>query len=150
MPTRCDTLIGACSARITPVWRQSHAPAMAPKRMATSCENEDVLSNTMSAATAVIEALSRSGQSVRAMPQTAWATIATATSLSPCNNPVPIGPLSELAAYANNRSATAEGSVNPAQAASPPRYPARRIPMEKPTLLLVGPGANWQRATNSA
>jgi hypothetical protein len=97
MPTRRDTVIGACSATIRPVWRQSHAPVTAPNRMAASWENADVLSSTMSAAPPAIEARSRSGQSVRAMPHTAWATTATATSFSPCSNPVPTGPLNAAA-----------------------------------------------------
>ena len=61
--------------------------------MAASWENADVLSSTMRAATPAIEARWRSGHSARAMPHTAWATTATATSLSPCNSPVPTGPL---------------------------------------------------------
>ena len=39
-----------------------------------------------------IDARSRSGQSVRAIPQTAWATIATATSLRPCSRPARSAP----------------------------------------------------------
>jgi hypothetical protein len=96
-PTGRETLMGACSARIRPVWRQSHAPARAPNRIVASCENADVLSSTISADTPAIEARSRSGQSARAMPHTAWATMATATSLSPCSSPVPTGPLKALA-----------------------------------------------------
>ena len=47
-------------------------------------------------------------------------------------------------------SGSREGSVNPAQAASAPRQPARCRPMRKPTWLLVGPGSNWHSATISA
>ena len=52
----------------------------------------------ISATMTAIDARSRSGQSVRAIPQTAWATIATATSLRPCSRPAPIGPCRALRA----------------------------------------------------
>ena len=54
------------------------------------------------------------------MPHTAWATIATATSFSPCSRPAPSVPLSAPAAYANATSAIADGSVKPVHAASAP------------------------------
>ena len=38
--------------------------------------------------------------------------------------------------------AAADGKVNPAQAATPPRYPARMSPTAKPVWLLAGPGRN--------
>ncbi len=46
--------------------------------------------------------------------------------------------------------ATADGSVKPSQAASPPASPPRERPTAKPTWLLAGPGRSWQRATRSA
>jgi hypothetical protein len=76
------------------------------------------------------------------MPQTAWAMMATATSLSPCSSPPPHRPLSVAAPWANRKSATAEGSVKPAQAAAPPAQPARPRPSAKATWLLAGPGRN--------
>ena len=53
---------------------------------------DEVLNRMMSVAIRAMEARSRSGHRVRAMPQTAWATMATATSFRPCSSPTPIGP----------------------------------------------------------
>ena len=53
-------------------------------------------------------------------------------------------------AVGEERHRDAEGSVNAAQAARPPRYPARMRPIAKPVWLLAGPGRNWQSATRSA
>ena len=75
----------------------------------------------ITATTAAIDARSRSGHSVRAIPQTAWATIATATSLRPCSRPAPIGPSRNFAPYAKSRSKMADGSVKAVHAARPPR-----------------------------
>ena len=51
---------------------------------------------------------------------------------------------------ARERSApTADGSVKPSQAASPPSIPARRVPIAMPSWLLAGPGRSWQSATRS-
>ena len=75
---------------------------------------------TISAKTA-IAARGRSGARFCAMPSTAWATMATATSLRPCRSPSPAGPFSAPAPKAKSVMAIAEGSVKPAQAASPPR-----------------------------
>jgi hypothetical protein len=50
--------------------------------MAPICAAEVPVRRMSSAATTAMDARSRSGQSVRAMPQTAWATIATAVSFS--------------------------------------------------------------------
>ena len=47
-------------------------------------------------------------------------------------------------------SAIAEGSVNASHAANAPGNPAFARPMPMPTLLLAGPGVNWQSATRSA
>ena len=67
--------------------RQSHSPAMPPNRIAAIWATEEVLNRMISAATTAMEARSRSGHSVRAMPQTACATIATATSLQAMEQP---------------------------------------------------------------
>ncbi len=84
------------------------------------------------------------------MPHTAWATIATATIFSPCRMPAGnASPQLEIPSP-NSVSARAEGSVNPAQAASAPGKPPRIRPMASPTWLLAGPGRNWQSATRSA
>ncbi len=61
----------------------------------------------------------RSGQRLRAMPQTAWATMETATSLSPCRMPPPSALCAMGAAPRAKRvRKMADGRVNPAKAAS--------------------------------
>ena len=126
-------------------------PTSAPSRMAPIWPSELGTNSTNTSATAAIEARSRSGHSDRAMPQTACATIATATSFRPCSSPAPAGdPVSAPAPKANAVISAADGRVKPHHAASPPSQPARSRPMEKPTWLEAGPGANWQSATRSA
>ena len=53
-------------------------------------------------------ARSRSGQSVRAIPQTARATTGTATSFSPCNQPAPLAAPTSPRPYANAIKASAD------------------------------------------
>ena len=83
---------------------------------------------TASAAAMAIVARSRSGASVRAMPQTAWATTATAASLRPWSQPAPERS-SPRTPSPNSTMATADGRVKPSQAATPPASPARTMPM---------------------
>ena len=97
-----------------------------------------------------IVARSRSGQSERAIPHTAWATTATATTLRPCNQPASAVLANAPIPKANAISANADGRVKPIQAASPPRRRARAMPIAILTWLLAGPGKNWQSATRSA
>ena len=73
--------------------RQRSEPRTAPRMIAAICAIDELLNRTMSAEITAIEARSRSGARVRAMPHTAWATIATATSLRPCSNAMPLGPV---------------------------------------------------------
>jgi len=92
----------------------------------------------------------RSGQSVRAIPETACATTATATMRSPASQAAscmaPIVPTPAAKAIR----AMAEGRLKPSQAATPPASPARSMPRLTATWLLAGPGRNWQSATRSA
>ena len=67
------------------------------------------------------------------MPQTACATMATATIFSPCSAPVPKGPEMRAAVMAKRKSTSAEGRVKAVKAASAPSHPARIIPSAKPT-----------------
>jgi hypothetical protein len=83
-----------------------------------------------------------SGARLRAMPQTACATTATATIFSPWMMPSATGPEKEPEKSAKRNSAIAEGNVNPSQAAIPPASPLREIPRAKPIWLLAGPGRN--------
>ena len=82
-PTVRDTGTATCPIEAGEAARHSHRPAMPPNRMAPIWATEEVLNRIMSAATTAIDARSRSGHSVRAMPHTACPTIATATSLRP-------------------------------------------------------------------
>ncbi len=102
------------------------------------------------AAMAMMLTRSTSVHSVRAMPQTACATTATATTLRPCSAPAGSSSAWRARPSANKINAIAEGKVNPSQAASAPAYPPREKPSAMPTWLLAGPGKNWHSATKSA
>ncbi len=78
-------------------------------------------SKTALAAASMMASRGPSLHSVRAMPQTAWATTATATIFRPWMNPPGRASPQRAMPRANSVSATAEGSVKPAQAASEPR-----------------------------
>ena len=78
--------------------RQNHRPATPPKAIAPIWATDEELNRMIKATMTAIDARSRSGQSVRAIPQTACATIATATSLRPCSSPAPTGPRRRLRA----------------------------------------------------
>src|SRR5262249_42584263 len=105
--------------------------------------------STASAARIASDARARSAARFRAMPHTAWATTATATTLSPCSHPTSASPAVRRP-YAKTTRAAADGSVNPSHAATPPSSPARISPIAIPTWLLAGPGRNWHSATRSA
>ena len=92
----------------------------------------------------------RSGVRVRAIPHTAWATTATATSFRPWITAWAQTPLMNPTPKANTVIKIADGKVKPAQAANAPGQPARRQPRPKPTWLDAGPGRNWLSATRSA
>ena len=83
----------------------------------------------------------RSGHSLCAMLQTAWATIATATSWRPCRIAVSVGPCILGASCAKAKRRTADGRVKPAQAARAPAQPARRSPHQQADLAA---GGAWQ------
>jgi hypothetical protein len=82
------------------------------------------------------------------MSQTAWATTATAANVRPWTQPA-FERSVEAAKIPSAVSATADGSVNPSQAAAPPIRPARRVPIAIPSSVLAGPGSAWVRATRS-
>ncbi|MCY1535343.1 hypothetical protein D9M68_707440 [compost metagenome] len=105
--------------------------------------------STNSAATMATPARNRSGHSDFAMPHTACATTATATTFSPCTAPDWARSAHCVTPAAKRMSATADGSVNPSHAASAPPQPARPSPSAMPTWLLAGPGRNWHSATRS-
>ncbi|MNV48307.1 hypothetical protein D3C71_1402060 [compost metagenome] len=131
---------GSCSAA---------APTMAPNKMALIWPQAVGSTMVISAAATAKPALGLSGHSVRPMPHTAWATIATAATFSPCMTADPDSQPKWARPIANPISASAVGSVNASQAAAMPAHPARRRPSAMPTWLLAGPGRNWHRATRS-
>ena len=79
---------------------------MPPTRIAPIWAIEEGLNRMISAATAAMDARSRSGQRVRDMPHTACATMATATSLRPCSSPTPTGRPRASSPYAKSTSAS--------------------------------------------
>jgi hypothetical protein len=118
--------------------------------MAPTCPIADGSASVASAARIAMPARVRSGHSDFAMPQTACATIATATTFRPCTAPEAASDSYRAMPWANRISATADGSVKPSHAHSEPAHPARSMPSAMPTWLLAGPGRNWQSATRSA
>jgi len=64
-------ILGAVVLFVTDIFLGRLAPVTAPSKMAASWENADVLTRTMNAAPPAIEARSRSGHGVRAIPPTA-------------------------------------------------------------------------------
>ena len=128
------------------------APHAAAATISHHCAHGPLQARAMAAARAAKVRRGASGHSVRAMPHTAWATTATAASLSPCRAPARAGWRRSNCARpsANAIKSRADGSVKPSQASTAPAHPPRCRPMAKPTWLLVGPGRNWHSATSSA
>ena len=88
----------------------------------------------------------RSGQRFRAMPQTACATTATATTFSPCSQGAS-ATASVVTPYAKSTSTMADGSVNPTHAATPPRSPARLRDREETGRARRGPHTSPHQST---
>jgi hypothetical protein len=72
-------------------------PAVPPNAMAVTCPSDDGTASAVTQATTATVARGRSGARERAIPHTAWATTATATSFSPRSQPAwetsPIAPI---------------------------------------------------------
>ena len=79
---------------------------------------------------------------------TAAATTAAAANSSPCTHPASVRSTSR-AQIASAVMITAEGRVNPTQAARPPSFPARSTPIAIPSWLDDGPGNRLVSATSS-
>ena len=94
---------------------------------------------TTSAATMAIVARARSGARLRAMPQTACATTATATTFSPCSQPA-VRVANACTPIANSDQRNRRGQREAEPGRQPAGSPARRIPIAMPTWLLAGPG----------
>ena len=127
----------------------NHRPTTAPAAMIATCANGVAHARATAAATSATPRRGQSGVSVPAMTQTAWATTATAATFSPCTQPAPDRSV-ETATSPSTVKATADGSVNPSHAATPPAIPARRVPIAIPSWLLAGPGRIWHSVTRSA
>ena len=130
--------------------RNSTIPASPASAITPTCDHAVGSASTTQAASVIKPMRARSVHSLPAMPHTACATTATATTLSPCSTPGGSASPWRARPSAKRISAIAEGSVKPAHAASAPRYPARCSPSAMPTWLLAGPGRNWHSATRSA
>ena len=88
------------------------------------------------------------GRRLWAMPSTACATTATATSLRPCSSPR-LRALKRARAIRDERHGDRrrQGEAGPGRQRA--GIAARMRPMANPTWLLAGPGRNWQSATRS-
>jgi len=82
-PTLRDTGMTGLSPAASPDPLHSSQPAMPPTTITPSWRIDQGATSITTRAIVAIEARRRSGQSVRAIPMTACATMATATSLSP-------------------------------------------------------------------
>ena len=100
-------------------------------------------------ATAML-ARTASGSKLRAIPNTAWATTATAAAFSPMIHPALLRSPAASTPAAKMLNTITEGRVKPMKAAHMPANPARRHPNAMPTCDDAGPGRNWHRATKSA
>lgn len=122
---------------------------MAPPAMIATWVKGVAQASAIAAATSATIRRGQSGARLRAIDHTASATTETAASLRPWIQPAPA--MSVPAANSpNSVSTTADGSVNPTHAATPPTRPARRVPIAIPSWLLAGPGSDWQSATRLA
>jgi len=74
-----------------------------------------------------------SGHRARAMPHTAWATTATATTFRPCSRPPGMASRNATTPYPKAVNARADGRVKASQAANAPGRPALANPMPMPT-----------------
>ena len=116
--------------------------------IATWMAGKGTASATIAAVTTMIERAT-SGASVRHMTSTAWATTATAASLSPRTQPASVRSADSVSS-ANATRMIADGRVNPSQPTMPPSRPARSVPIAIPSWLLAGPGSAWLSASRSA
>lgn len=104
-------------------------PAMAPRAIASSVPKDAGVKRTMMAAVAAKARRRISGARLRCMARMACAITATATSCRPCRNASPALPARRRWPKAKASISSAEGRVNPSQAAMPPGNPALRIPI---------------------
>ncbi len=149
MPTRREIGLGSSRLAGSGPGASSHRPIAAPAPMIATCANGVVQASATPAAARATARRGQSGARLPAMIQTAWATTATAANCRPWTQPAP-AMSAEAATRPSAIRATADGSVNPSHAATPPAIPARRVPIAMPSWLLAGPGSSWQSVTRSA
>jgi undecaprenyl-diphosphatase len=94
----------------------------------------------MAAATKHSETLARSVQSFLPMPQTAWATTATAASFNPCSQPASWRSPKEATPSAKPSIKSADGSVKQQEATSAPSSPARSMPRPRAFVDIIQSG----------
>ena len=129
---------------------QTHHPSTPAPSITANWPTTPGCTKVMAQAASINAARPAVAHSPRAIPHTAWATTATATTLRPCTSPAGMPSPPAENPRPNNASAKADGSVKPTQAASAPPQPLRISPSAIPTWLLAGPGKNWHSATRSA
>ena len=117
--------------------------------MAATCMPGQGASSSTPATAIAIARRVASGHSALLIVHTACATTATANTLRPISQPEFAVTPNCSRPRANAVISKAEGSVNPSQAISAPRRPARWNPRAMPTWLLAGPGRNWHKETSS-
>ena len=105
----------------------SRHPASAPAAMTTSGIAGIGTRRRTTADASPIPIRGRSVHRLRPIVHVAWATTATATSLSACSHAAsPLPPSAEPKPKAKRIMRIAEGAVKPSQAIAAPAYPARR------------------------
>src|ERR1700733_4510688 len=120
-----------CAAS-TAALRHHAIPANAAAVSTASCVTGPPMLISRHPATSAIAMVIPSRQNVRAMFHTACATTATATNCSPCNKECASAPRQFAVNTAQRYISSADGNVNPNQAASAPIHPARCRPIENP------------------
>lgn len=95
-----------------------------PARMTTGCTHAAETTSTTTSAASPTSAVAGVLQNERAIPNTACATMLTATSISPWSRAKPNSPFSSGSPAAAANMMIADGAVKPAKAATPPATPA--------------------------
>ncbi|MNZ87089.1 hypothetical protein D3C78_1059380 [compost metagenome] len=98
----------------------SNRPMTAAITIAPTCPQADGTRSTKQVTATMMVIRGVSGQRLRAIPHTACATTATATTFNPCSTPNGITFPSLAIPSAKRINATADGSVKPAHAANAP------------------------------
>ena len=119
-PTRRRMEIGNGSCASACCGLNNNKPTPPAMAMTPTCPQADGTSNTRQVAAAMRVMRGTSGQRLRAIPHTACATTATATTFKPCSTPAGSASPQLARPSANRIRKIADGSVNPAHAANAP------------------------------